>query len=74
MNCPPSKPELNWLGYGRERHVLVEGGLYGLITQEITLTNLCYSLAVVLTATAVQLLAEVNSATRCFLHRMSGNP
>ena len=37
MNCPPSKPELNWLGYGRERPVLVEGCLYGLITQESTL-------------------------------------
>ena len=37
MNCPPSKPELNWLGYGRERPVLVEGCLYSLITQEITL-------------------------------------
>ena len=27
MNYPPSKSELNWLGYRRERPVLVEGAL-----------------------------------------------
>ena len=37
MNCLSSKLELNWLGYGRRRAVLVEGCLYGLITQESTL-------------------------------------
>ena len=39
MNCLTSKPELKRLGYGRERPVLVEGCLYGLITQEITLNS-----------------------------------
>ena len=40
MNCPPSKPELNWLGYGRERPVLVGGCLYRPIGHKITLRNL----------------------------------
>ena len=37
MNCPPSKPELNWLRYGRERPVLVKGCLYRPIGHESTL-------------------------------------
>ena len=39
MNCPPSKPELNWLGYGRERPVLVGGCLYRPIGDDSTLNK-----------------------------------